>query len=194
MPPSWSSIIACALSSSSARNANTAFPPMHATYVFIGEFLLGGKRRLGAGVSHALRKCHELLVRQVKSLPELRTVDRSAKHGSEPFGGAEQIDVLSDKAGIDAGVKTALLGSNVRHALAMGDIDEVQGCGCDKILKTRLRAKIFLHVWQQLVGLRLIKPYAIGHRQIDINHHDMAPIGNSPTIARRAIDAEGRPQ
>src|SRR5665647_3982862 len=86
MPPSWSSIIACALSSSSARNANTAFPPMHATYVFIEEFLLGGKRRLGAGVSHALRKCHELLVRQVKSLPELRTVDRSAKHGSEPFG------------------------------------------------------------------------------------------------------------
>lgn len=58
-------------------------------------------------------------------LPELGTIDRPPKHGSEPFGSTEQIHILSDKAGIGSGVETTLFGSNVRHTLAMGDIDEV---------------------------------------------------------------------
>ena len=87
---------------------------------------------LAAGISNRLREGDELLVRKSQVLPELGTVDRSPKHGSEPFGGAEQIDVLSDKAGIGAGVETALFGSNVRHTLAMGDIDKVRGAVATK--------------------------------------------------------------
>jgi hypothetical protein len=47
-----------------------------------------------------LREGDELLVRKSQVLAELGTADRSPKHGSEPFGSTEQIDVLSDKAGI----------------------------------------------------------------------------------------------
>lgn len=100
------------------------------------------------GITHGLRKCHELLVRQVKGLSELRTVDRSPEHGSEPCGGAEQIDILSNKAGIDAGVETSLLGTNICHTLAVGDIDKVERRSRDKILKVCQRVKILLHVGQ----------------------------------------------
>jgi hypothetical protein len=40
--PCSSSIIACASSSFSARNANPASSPIQATYVFIVDFLSGG--------------------------------------------------------------------------------------------------------------------------------------------------------
>src|ERR1035437_4959003 len=146
---------------------------------------------LGARVSHGLRKCHELLVRQLKGLTELRTVDRPPEDCCEPFGGAEQIDVLADKADIDRGVETSLFGRDISHTFAMSDVHKVERCGSDKILKPGLRAEIFLQVRQQLMVLRLVQPDAVGHHEIDIDDHDMAPIGSSPIATCRAIDAEG---
>ena len=71
---------------------------------------------LTAGISNRLREGDELLVRELQGFPELRTIDRSSKHGSEAFGGAEQIYVLSDKAGINAAVETSLFGTScARH-------------------------------------------------------------------------------
>jgi len=72
------------------------------------------------------------------------------------------------------------------------DIDEVERCGGDEVLKAGLRADIVLQMGQQSVDLRLIEPDAVGHRDVNVHHHDMTPIRGSP-VAARTIDAEGRP-
>ena len=108
--------------------------------------LLRLRRSLSVGVSHCLREGHELLVWQLQGASELWIVDRSPKDRGEPLRGAEQIDVLADEAGIDRGVEAALLGRDIRHALAMSDIDEVERRGGDKILKAGLSTDIVLQM------------------------------------------------
>ena len=76
---------------------------------------------LRATVSDRLRKGHELLVRQTQDVRQLRIVNSSPKRRSKSFRG-----VAYNPASTDAEV--TLLGRDIRHTLAMGNIDQVERC------------------------------------------------------------------
>src|SRR5208282_2242957 len=103
-------------------------------------------------------------------------VQSGPKHCREPLRSAKQVDVLPDEAGIDRCVESAILGRDVTDSFAVSDIDEVQWSLGDKILRTGLGANVTAQMRQQLVRLRLVKPDAVSHCRVDVDHHDMPPI------------------
>ena len=46
------------------------------------------------------------------------------------------VDVLTDEASIDRGVKPLLFVGDILHEIAMSGIDEIERIGCDKFLAT----------------------------------------------------------
>ena len=64
-----------------------------------------------------------------------------------------EADVLTDEASIDRGVKPLLFVGDILHAIAMSDIDEIEGGGRDEILQACRRPNVGFQVRQQRVSL-----------------------------------------
>ena len=58
----------------------------------------------------------------------------------------------------------------------MRDIDEIERRAADEILSSCERAKVFLHARNERVRLWVIEPDAVGHRGVNVDHHDVPPI------------------
>jgi len=97
------------------------------------------------------------------------------------------VDVLTDEASIDRGVKPLLFVGDILHAIAMSDIDEIEGSGCDQILQASRRPDVGFQVRQQRVSLEIIEPHPVRHCSIDVDYHDVTPIGSRP-VATRPVD------
>ena len=97
------------------------------------------------------------------------------------------------KPEIDRRVKPALFGGNILHAIAMCHIHEIERSARDEILQPGSGANVCAQVRQQLVFFRIVQPNSIRHRSIDVDDHDVPPIGRC-AIAAWAVDAECRPQ
>ena len=52
------------------------------------------------------------------------------------------VDVLTDEASIDRGVKPLFFVGDILHAIAMSHIDEIQGSGRDEILQASRRPDV----------------------------------------------------
>jgi len=61
----------------------------------------------------------------------------------------------------------------------MRDIDEVERCGADKILEPRRCADVVGQMRQQRMRPRLVESYFVFRRRIDVDHHNVPPIGRS---------------
>ena len=150
------------------------------------------RTRLTPRITNGLREGDELVLPELHRSVEFRVVDGATKDRCESFRCAEQIDVLTDEAGIDGCIETAVLRRNILHPLTMRDVDKIERDGAQKILLARLCADVGTQVRQQGMLFRLLKPNAIGQRRIDVNDHDVTPIRGG-AITTGTIDAECRP-
>ena len=75
----------------------------------------------------------------------------------------------------------------------MSHIDKIEGRRADEVLEPVACADVVGQMRQQGVRFGLVEPNPVFHRRIDVNHHDVAPIGGGTVAARRPIDAEGWP-
>ncbi len=74
------------------------------------EGLMVNFRRLRLRIAHGLGERDELLRRQAEEPAQRCRIHCTAKHGSEVFRGAEQIDVLADERRVDRRIEAPLLG------------------------------------------------------------------------------------
>src|SRR3974377_227335 len=79
------------------------------------------------------------------------------------------------------------------HALAMRHIDEVERRVTNEILLSRLRTDIPWQMPYERVSLRLLEADTVWHRRVDIDDHEVAPVGRG-AIAAPAINSERSPQ
>jgi hypothetical protein len=68
-----------------------------------------------------------------------------------------------------------------------------KGRSADKVLKPGRRTNVVGRLRLQRVGLGLVEPNAVFRGCINVDDHDVAPVGCS-AVAIRAVDAEGCPQ
>jgi hypothetical protein len=113
---------------------------------------------LAPEVTDGLREGDELVGTKLHSSTELVVIYGTSEDRSESFRRAEQIDVLPDKAGIDRSIEASLLKRNVLHALAVGDIDKIEGSCPDEILKAGLGPEVDAKLRQQRVPHRVARP------------------------------------
>ena len=78
-------------------------------------------------VAHRLRQDDPLVRAQPQDLGQCGTVKAAANHGRQPFGSAEQIDILSDEAGV-GGHEQVAVGRAAAGLGQIGNVDQVQGC------------------------------------------------------------------
>ena len=108
---------------------------------------------LGFRITHSLSERDKLRLIELHRSGEPLIIDCSAEYGCQPFRSAKQIDVLTDEARIDRGVKPLLFVGDILHAIAMSDIDEIEGGGRDEILQACRRPNVGFQVRQQRVSL-----------------------------------------
>ena len=113
---------------------------------------------------------------------------------------ASRLAILSDSRFAVAGesakriaLGAPLLWRDVGHALAVCDVDEVERRAGDEALNPGICANVVPEMRQERVRARLVEPDAVGHRGVDVDDHDVAPIRGG-AVAARTVDAEGSPQ
>jgi len=95
---------------------------------------------LGFRITHSLSERDKLRLIELHRSGEPLIIDRPAEYGCQPFRSAKQIDVLTDEASIDRGVKPLLFVGDILHEIAMSGIDEIERIGRDKFLGNVVKA------------------------------------------------------
>lgn len=91
-------------------------------------------------------------------------------------------------------VQAAVFRRDVRHVLAVHDVDEGERRGRDKILQASLCADVRGKMRAQRVLLRVVEPDAVGHRRVDVDDNDAAPAWLGAVDARTIHAVRGTQQ
>ncbi len=76
-------------------------------------------------ISNGLSKGDKLASVKTHGLRQGLLIHCAAKHRCESFRCAEQIDILSDEAGVGRCIETPIIGRDILHPFAVCDIHEI---------------------------------------------------------------------